>query len=278
MSSLAGKVALVTGASQGIGRACALALAEAGATVALCARNEAKLAEVAAEINGAAGRAAEAAGEMDDAAALCGGAASAGVTEPVAGSAYVFALDLSSEESITACAKAVIAQLGKVDILVNNAGITRDTLTLRMKRKDWDDVLATNLTGAFLMTQAVMGSMLKARWGRIVNITSVVGQTGQAGQANYAASKAGLIGLTRSLARELASRTITVNAVAPGYIETAMTAVLTEAQRAAMTSQIPLGRAGTDRDIAAAVAFLASEEASYITGHTLDVNGGMYMG
>ena len=278
MSSLAGKVALVTGASQGIGRACALALAEAGATVALCARNEVKLAEVAAEINGAAGRAAEAAGEMDDAAALCGGAASAGVTEPVAGSACVFALDLGSEQSITACAKAVIAQLGKVEILVNNAGITRDTLTLRMKRKDWDDVLATNLTGAFLMTQAVMGSMLKARWGRIINITSVVGETGQAGQANYAASKAGLIGLTRSLARELASRTITVNAIAPGYIETAMTAVLTDEQRTAMTSQIPLGRAGTDRDIAAAVAFLASEEASYITGHTLDVNGGMYMG
>jgi 3-oxoacyl-[acyl-carrier protein] reductase len=278
MSTLAGRVALVTGASQGIGRACALALAEAGATVALCARNEAKLAEVAAEINGAAGRAAEAAGEMDDAAALCGGAASAGVTEPVAGSAYVFALDLSSEESIQACAKAVIAQLGKVEILVNNAGITRDTLTLRMKRKDWDDVLATNLTGAFLMTQAVMGSMLKARWGRIINITSVVGETGLAGQANYAASKAGLIGLTRSLARELASRTITVNAVAPGFIETAMTAVLTDEQRTAMTSQIPLARAGTDRDIAAAVAFLASEDASYITGHTLDVNGGMYMG
>ena len=278
MSTLAGRVALVTGASQGIGRAAALALAEAGATVALCARNEAKLAEVAAEINGAAGRAAEAAGEMDDAAALCGGAASAGVTEPVAGSAYVFALDLSNEESIQVCAKAVIAQLGKVDILVNNAGITRDTLTLRMKRKDWDDVLATNLTGSFLMTQAVMGSMLKARWGRIINITSVVGETGQAGQANYAASKAGLIGLTRSLARELASRTITVNAIAPGYIETAMTAVLTDEQRTAMTSQIPLGRAGTDRDIAAAVAFLASEEASYITGHTLGVNGGMYMG
>jgi 3-oxoacyl-[acyl-carrier protein] reductase len=278
MSTLAGRVALVTGASQGIGRACALALAEAGATVALCARNEAKLADVAAEINGAAGRAAEAAGEMDDAAALCGGAASAGVTEPVAGSAYVFALDLGSEQSITACAKAVIAQLGKVEILVNNAGITRDTLTLRMKRKDWDDVLATNLTGAFLMTQAVMGSMLKARWGRIINITSVVGETGQAGQANYAASKAGLIGLTRSLARELASRAITVNAIAPGFIETAMTAVLTGEQRTAMTSQIPLARAGTDRDIAAAVAFLASEEAGYITGHTLDVNGGMYMG
>jgi 3-oxoacyl-[acyl-carrier protein] reductase len=151
------------------------------------------------------------------------------------GSAHVFALDLSSEQSITACAKAVIAQLGKVEILVNNAGITRDTLTLRMKRKDWDDVLATNLTGAFLMTQAVMGSMLKARWGRIINITSVVGEIGQAGQANYAASKAGLIGLTRSLARELASRTITVNAVAPGFIETAMTAVLTGEQHTAMT-------------------------------------------
>jgi 3-oxoacyl-[acyl-carrier protein] reductase len=248
MSSLAGKVALVTGASQGIGRACALALAEAGATIALCARNEAKLDEVAAEI------------------AATGGTAQA------------FALDLGNEQSIQACAKAVIAQFGKVEILVNNAGITRDTLTLRMKRKDWDDVLATNLTGAFLMTQAVMGSMLKARWGRVINITSVVGETGQAGQANYAASKAGLIGLTRSLARELASRAITVNAVAPGYIETAMTAILTEAQRSAMTSQIPLARAGTDRDVAAAVAFLASEEAGFITGHTLDVNGGMYMG
>ena len=162
--------------------------------------------------------------------------------------------------------------------MVNNGGITRDILALRMKKKDWDDVLATNLTGAFLMTQAVMGSMLKARWGRVINIASVVGEAGQAGQANYAASKAGLIGLTKSLARELASRTITVNAVAPGYIETAMTAVLTDEQRTAMTSQIPLGRAGTDRDIAAAVAFLASEEAGYITGHTLDVNGGMYMG
>ncbi|HUD23477.1 MAG TPA: beta-ketoacyl-ACP reductase [Acidobacteriaceae bacterium] len=278
MSSLVGRVALVTGASQGIGRACALALAEAGATVALCARNKAKLAEVADEINGAASRAAEAAGEMDDTAAICGGAASAGVTEPFAGSAHVFALDLGSEESIQACAKAVIARFGKVEILVNNAGITRDTLTLRMKRKDWDDVLATNLTGAFLMTQAVMGSMLKARWGRIINITSVVGEIGQAGQANYAASKAGLIGLTRSLARELASRSITVNAVAPGYIETPMTAVLTDEQRSAMTSQIPLARAGTDRDVAAAVAFLASEEAGFITGHTLDVNGGMYMG
>ena len=278
MSKLQGRVALVTGASQGIGRACAMALAEAGATVALCARNVAKLEEVAAEINGGAGRAAEAAGEMDDAAALCGGAASAGVVEPSAGTAHVFELDLASEESIKACAKAVIERLGKVDILVNNGGITRDILALRMKKKDWDDVLATNLTGAFLMTQACMGSMLKGRWGRVVNVASVVGEAGQAGQSNYAASKAGLIGLTKSLARELASRTITVNAVAPGYIETAMTAVLTEEQRTAMTQQIPLARPGTDRDVAAAVAFLASDEAGYITGHTLDVNGGMYMG
>ena len=149
---------------------------------------------------------------------------------------------------------------------------------MRMKRADWDDVLATNLTGAFLLTQAVMPSMLKARWGRIINVTSVVGEMGQAGQANYAASKAGLIGLTKSLARELASRSVTVNAVAPGYIETAMTAVLNDEQKQAMSAQIPLGRPGTDTDIAHAVAFLASEEAGYITGHTMDVNGGMYMG
>jgi 3-oxoacyl-[acyl-carrier protein] reductase len=249
VNGLQGRVALVTGASQGIGRACAVALAEAGATVALCARNTDKLAEVAAEI-AAAGHPA----------------------------AHVFALDVASEDSIKECVKAILAQLGKVEILVNNAGITRDILTLRMKKKDWDDVLGTNLTGTFLITQAVMSSMLKQRWGRIINIASVVGETGQAGQANYAASKAGLIGLTKSLARELASRTITVNAVAPGYIETAMTGVLTDEQKTAMTSQIPLARAGTDRDIASAVAFLASEQASYITGHTLDVNGGMYMG
>ena len=248
MSGVAGRVALVTGASQGIGRACALKLAADGAILALCARNEAKLAEVAAEIVAAGG------------------------------TAHPFVLDLASEDSIKECAKAVLAQLGKVEILVNNAGITRDILALRMKRKDWDDVITTNLTGAFLMTQAVMQSMLKGRWGRVINITSVVGEAGQAGQANYAASKAGLIGLTKSLARELASRTVTVNAIAPGFIETAMTAVLTDEQKTAMTSQVPLGRTGTDQDVAAAVAFLASEEAGYITGHTLDVNGGMYMG
>jgi len=247
MSILAGRIALVTGASQGIGRACALELARAGASVALAARNLEKLAGVASEI------------------------AAAG------GTAHSFALDVASEESIKDCAKAVIAHFGGVSILVNNAGITRDILALRMKRKDWDDVLTTNLTGAFLMTQAVMSQMVKSRWGRIINITSVVGETGQAGQSNYAASKAGLIGLTKSLARELASRSITVNAVAPGYIETAMTSVLTEEQKAANAQHIPLGRVGTDVEVAQAVAFLASEEAAYITGHTLDVNGGLFM-
>ena len=248
MNETSNRIALVTGASQGIGRACALQLARNGATVALAARNLDKLDAVAAEITAAGGV------------------------------ARAFALDVSSEESIRACAKAVIAEFGKVEILVNNAGITKDGLMLRMKRQDWDDVMTTNLTGAFLLTQACASAMLKVRWGRIINITSVVAEIGQAGQANYAASKAGLIGLTKSLARELASRGITVNAVAPGYIETAMTAILTDDQKAAMTNHIPLQRAGSDSDIAAAVAFLASEGAGYITGHTLDVNGGMYMG
>ncbi|MGA7314169.1 MAG: 3-oxoacyl-[acyl-carrier-protein] reductase [Silvibacterium sp.] len=248
MASLEGRTALVTGASQGIGRACALALAGRGARVALAARNEAKLAEVATEI-------------------AAGG-----------GTAQAFAIDIASEESIKAGAKAAIAHFGSIEILVNNAGVTKDTLLLRMKRADWDSVIATNLTGTFLLTQALVSPMLKARWGRIINISSVVGETGQAGQANYAASKAGLIGFTKSLARELASRGITANAVAPGYIETAMTAVLDEKQREAMLTQIPLARAGTDQDIANAVRFLASDEAAYITGHVLDVNGGMYMG
>jgi 3-oxoacyl-[acyl-carrier protein] reductase len=248
MSIQNGRIALVTGASQGIGRACALELARQGASVALAARSLDKLIAVAAEIS-----------------------AAGGVAHP-------FELDVASEESIKAGSKAVIAHFGKVEILVNNAGITRDMLAMRMKRQDWDDVMMTNLTGAFLLTQAVMSSMVKSRWGRIINVTSVVGETGQAGQSNYAASKAGMIGLTKSLARELSGRTITVNAVAPGYIETAMTAVLTEEQKNAMTQHVPLGRVGTDLDIAHAVAFLASEEASYITGHTLDVNGGMYMG
>jgi len=247
LSTLSNRIALVTGASQGIGRAVALELARKGAQVALAARNIEKLSAVEAEIVAAGG------------------------------TAQAFALDVASEDSIKECAKAVIAHFGKVEILVNNAGITRDMLSMRMKRADWDNVLTTNLTGAFLLTQAVMSSMVKNRWGRIINITSVVGQTGQAGQANYAASKAGLIGMTKSLARELASRTITVNAVAPGYIETAMTAVLTEEQKKMNAQYIPLGRVGTDSEVAYAVAFLASEEASYITGHTLDVNGGMHM-
>ena len=248
MSTLNGRIALVTGASQGIGRACAIELARRGAHVALAARNTDKLAAVAAEI------------------------AAAG------GTAKAFALDVSSEESIKEGSKAVLAEFGKVEILVNNAGITRDMLSMRLKRADWDDVLTTNLTGAFLLTQALTMPMVKNRWGRVINITSVVGETGQAGQANYAASKAGLIGLTKSLARELASRTITVNAVAPGFIETAMTEVLTEEQKKANAQFIPMGRVGSCEEVANAVAFLASEEAGYITGHTLDVNGGLYMG
>jgi 3-oxoacyl-[acyl-carrier protein] reductase len=246
--ALAGKTALVTGASQGIGRACALELARNGAVVALAARNLDKLEAVAAEI------------------------AAAG------GTAKAYALDVSSEESIKAGAKAVLADHGTVHILVNNAGITKDGLMMRMKTEDWDSVLGTNLTGAFLLTQALVSPMLKARWGRIINITSVSGELGAAGQANYAASKAGLIGLTKSLARELASRGITANAVAPGFIETAMTAVLTETQRSGILANIPLARYGSEADIAAAVAFLASDAAGYITGHTLDVNGGLYMG
>jgi 3-oxoacyl-[acyl-carrier protein] reductase len=241
------KVALVTGASQGIGRAVALRLAKDGISVALAARNEGKLKEVAAEITAAGGK------------------------------AEIFVLDVASEESIKSAAKSVLAHYGKLDILVNNAGITRDNLLLRMKRADWDDVLQTNLTGTFLLTQALMGSMIKARSGRIINISSVVGRIGQAGQANYAASKAGLIGFTQSLAREIASRGVTANVVAPGFIESPMTAVLDEKQNQSILTHIPLGRIGSDADVAHAVAFLASDAAGYITGHVLDVNGGMFM-
>jgi 3-oxoacyl-[acyl-carrier protein] reductase len=246
--SLSERVALVTGASQGIGRACALKLAAAGATVALAARNQEKLNELVSEITGAGGKAA------------------------------AFALDVTDEEQVKSTIKAVVAQFGKVDILVNNAGITRDQLVMRMKRADWDAVLQTNLTSAYLCTQQVTSSMLKQRWGRIINITSVFGQMGQAGQANYAASKAGLIGLTMAIARELGSRNITCNAVAPGFIETAMTEALGEEFKLNAAKQIPLGRVGSPEDVANAVAFLASDEASYITGHVLNVNGGMLMG
>lgn len=248
MTGLKGHVALVTGASQGIGRAIALELANRGATVALCARNEEKLHAVRDQIVNTDGHAA------------------------------AFKLDVANDDEVKATVKAIIEQLGKVDILVNNAGITRDTLLLRLKRPDWDAVLNTNLTSAYLMTQAVISSMMKQRWGRIINITSINGQLGQTGQANYAASKAGLIGLTMSVARELASRNITVNAVSPGYIETSMTEELSPELKEAMIKMIPLGRVGKDSDIASAVAFLASEEASYITGHVLNVNGGLLMG
>ncbi|MGE5322311.1 MAG: 3-oxoacyl-[acyl-carrier-protein] reductase [Actinomycetota bacterium] len=248
MPGLAGHVALVTGASQGIGRACALALSESGAQVALAARNEERLAAVVKEVEAQGGQAAS------------------------------FRMDVSDEESVRAAAKAALERFGKVDILVNNAGITKDTLLMRMKRADWDSVIQTNLSGAFFCTQAVISSMLKQRWGRVINITSVFGQMGQAGQANYAASKAGLIGFTMAMAREVASRNITVNAVAPGYIETAMTEGLSQELKSKVNEMIPLGRAGTDMEVAHAVRFLASDEASYITGHVLNVNGGMLMG
>jgi 3-oxoacyl-[acyl-carrier protein] reductase len=246
--SLSERVALVTGASQGIGRTCALRLAKEGATVAVAARNQEKLNELVHEIATAGGKAA------------------------------AFGLDVGDEEQVKATVKAVVAQFGKIDILVNNAGITRDQLVMRMKRADWDSVLQTNLTSAYLCTQAVIPSMLKQRWGRIINITSVFGQMGQAGQANYSASKAGLIGLTMAIAREVGSRNITCNAVAPGFIETPMTAVLSDEFKAAAVKQIPLGRVGTPEDVASAVTFLASDEASYVTGHVLSVNGGMLMG
>jgi 3-oxoacyl-[acyl-carrier protein] reductase len=247
MAGLEGRIALITGASQGIGRACAIELARAGATVALAARNQEKLDAVANEIRSSGGN------------------------------ASALKLDVASEDEIKTVVKAVVGQLGKLDILVNNAGITRDQLVMRMKRADWDAVMNTNLTAAFLLSQQVISPMLKQRWGRIINITSIFGQIGQTGQANYAASKAGLIGLTKALARELASRSITVNAVAPGYIETAMTDVLSPELKEQVLKMIPLGRAGSDADIAHAVKFLASDEASYITGEVLNVNGGMFM-
>jgi 3-oxoacyl-[acyl-carrier protein] reductase len=248
MAGVEGHVALVTGASQGIGRATALLLAASGAKLALCARNQEKLEQLAGEIK-----------------------AQGGEAEP-------FPLDVSNEDAIKATVKSVIARFGKVDILVNNAGITRDQLVMRMKRADWDEVIATNLTAPFLLTQAAIGSMLKQRWGRIINITSIFGQIGQSGQANYSSSKAGLIGLTMSVAREVASRNITANAIAPGFIETAMTEVLPAELKENILKNIPLGRPGSDMDVAHAVRFLASEEAGYITGHVLNVNGGILMG
>ena len=246
--SLSGRVALVTGASQGIGRACALKLAESGASLAVAARNQGKLDELVNEINSKGGK------------------------------AVAVVVDVGEEEQVKSAFKSVIGQLGKIDILVNNAGITRDQLVMRMKRAEWDAVLNTNLTSAYLCIQQVIGSMLKQRWGRIINVTSVFGQIGQAGQANYAASKAGLIGLTMAIAREVGSRNITCNAVAPGFIETAMTSGLSDDIKQSALKMIPLGKIGGVEDVAAAVDFLASENASYITGHVLNVNGGMLMG
>jgi 3-oxoacyl-[acyl-carrier protein] reductase len=246
--NLSGRVAFITGASQGIGYACARKLAESGATLAVAARNQHKLEELVAQIAGAGGQAA------------------------------AFVMDVGDEEQIKSAMKAAIAQFGKIDILVNNAGITRDQLVMRMKRADWDSVLNTNLTSAYLCSQQVMSSMLKQRWGRIINISSIFGQMGQAGQANYAASKAGLIGLTMAIAREVGSRGITSNAVAPGFIETAMTEGLSEELKQTALKMIPLGRIGNVEDVANAVRFLASDEASYITGQVLSVNGGMLMG
>ena len=245
---LSGRVAFVTGASQGIGRACALRLARDGASVAVAARNQEKLDELVTEITATGGKAA------------------------------AFVLDVADEEQVKTTIKAAIAQFGKVDILVNNAGITRDQLVMRMKRADWDTVMQTNLTSAYLCIQQVMSSMLKQRWGRIINVSSVFGQMGQAGQANYAASKAGLIGLTMAIAREVGSRNITCNAVAPGFIETPMTATLSDEFKQEAMKQIPLGRVGAPGDVAGVVAFLASDDAAYITGHVLNVNGGMLMG
>ena len=245
MGELAGRVALVTGASRGIGRAIAEQLAAAGVLV------------VAADLASAQGTV--------DAIQAAGGRAEAAL------------LNVTDAESVKTAVSGVVERHGRLDILVNNAGITRDTLVLRMKREEWDAVLQTNLTGAYLCAQAALKPMLKQQAGRIINIASVVGQSGQAGQANYAASKAGLIGFTKALAQEVASRQITVNAVAPGFIETDMTRALPAETRDLLLARVPLRRAGTAGDIAHAVCFLASDEASYITGHVLAVNGGMYM-
>ncbi len=245
MIELHERVALVTGASRGIGRATAHVLARQGALVVAAARAENAAATVA-EITAAGGR------------------------------AEALTLDVTEAGAIEAAVAGVLQRHGRIDILVSNAGITRDQLLLRMKRDDWDAVIATNLTATFTLTQTVLKPMLKQRRGRIIAISSVVGQTGNAGQANYAASKAGLIGFCKSVAREVASRSITVNVVAPGLIDTEMTRGLTGDAQDDWSSRIPLGRLGTPDDVAAAVAFLASDEASYITGHVLAVNGGMY--
>ena len=242
-----GKIAIVTGGSRGIGRGIALALAEAGATVICAARDLERLEAVVAEIAAAGGKA----------------------------SAHV--VDVRSRESIQTLIAAALTAYGRIDILVNNAGITRDSLLLRMKPEDWDDVIATNLTSAFISTQAALKPMLKQRAGSIINIGSVVGLTGNAGQASYAAAKAGLIGFSKSVAREVASRGIRVNVITPGFIETDMTAAMPEAARQMMLATVPLGRTGTPGDIAGLVVYLASDASAYVTGQTLSVDGGFHM-
>jgi 3-oxoacyl-[acyl-carrier protein] reductase len=247
MFSLKDKVALVTGASQGIGWDIAQALVVAGAKVAVTARTEEKLALLVGEI------------------------------ETAGGEAIAVKMDVADAEQVKAGFKQVIEKFGRLDILVNNAAITRDGLAVRMKPDDWDAVIRTNLTGAHLCIQQALGVMMRARSGRIINVSSVVAQMGNAGQANYVAAKAGLIGLTKAIAMEIASRNITVNAVAPGFIETPMTDVLSDKVKEELKTRIPLGRLGVPRDVAASIVFLASDEAAYITGHVLDVNGGMYL-
>ena len=241
------RVAVVTGASQGIGRATALLLAEHGARLVLAARNAEKLADAAEEI------------------------------KKKGGEALVVPMDVASEEQIKAGFARALEKFGRIDILVNNAAIARDQLALRMKRADWDAVIQTNLTGAHLCIQQVLPGMLRQRSGRIINVSSVVAQTGNAGQVNYIASKAGLIGLTKALAVEVASRGITVNAVAPGFIVSPMTDPLPDKVKEELMARIPFGRMGTDREVAAGILFLASDEASYVTGHVLDINGGLYL-
>jgi 3-oxoacyl-[acyl-carrier protein] reductase len=245
--ALDGKVALVTGASRGIGRATALELARRGADVVLAARQAGPAEEAAAAVREAGRR------------------------------ALALSLDVGDLDAVEAAAKRMETELGKVSILVNNAGITRDQLLLRMKPEDWSEVLRINLDGVFHCTKVFCRDMLRARWGRILNVSSVVGVMGNAGQANYAASKAGILGFTRSVARELASRNVTVNAVVPGYIETAMTAGLGEEQRKTLLDAVPLGRMGTAEDVAHLIAFLAGDEAGYITGQAIQVDGGMVM-